>query len=102
MAKTIEKTNQEQRKLQVTGGSTYILSLPKEWVTRNQLKKGSLIVLREEEDGSIALFPSKLEKQEKKDEAFIRVSANDNPDAVMRKVISAYLVGYNEIGRAHV
>ena len=39
--------------------------------------------------------PSKLEKQEKKDEAFIRVSSNDKPDAVMRKAISAYLVGYN-------
>jgi phosphate uptake regulator len=86
---------QEQRKLQVTGGSTYILSLPKEWVMRNQLKKGSLMVLCEEDDGSLSIAPSKLEKQEKKDEAFIRVSVNDNPDAVMRKAISAYLVGYD-------
>lgn len=95
MAKTVEKRNEEQRKLQVTGGSTFILSLPKEWITRNQLKKGSLIVLCEEDSGSLSLFPSKLEKQEKKDEALIRVSANDSPDAVMRKAISAYLVGYN-------
>ena len=94
MIKVIEK-NEEQRKLQVTGGSTYILSLPKEWVTRNQLKKGSLMVLSEEDDGSLSLFPSKLEKQEKKEDAFIRVLASDSPDAVMRKAISAYLVGYN-------
>jgi phosphate uptake regulator len=95
LAKVIEKRNEEQRKLQVTGGSTYILSLPKEWVTRNQLKKGSLMVLCEEDDGSLSLFPSKLEKQEKTEEVFIRVSANDNPDAVIRKAISAYLAGYN-------
>ena len=86
---------EEQRKLQMTGGSTYILSLPKEWVTRNQLQKGSLLVLAEEDDGSLSLFPSKLEKQEKKSEALIRVSTNDNQDAVMRKAISAYLVGYS-------
>jgi len=95
LAKIDEKRNEEQRKLQMTGGSTFILSLPKEWVTRNQLKKGSVIVLCEEDDGSLSIFPSKLEKQEQKDEAFIRVAANDNSDAVMRKAISAYLVGYN-------
>ena len=86
---------EEQRKLQMTCGSTYILSLPKEWVTRNQLQKGSLIVLDEEDDGSLSLFPSKLEKHEKKAEALIRVSPNDNPGAVMRKAISVYLVGYS-------
>lgn len=95
LAKVVEKSSKEQRKLQVTGGSTYILSLPKEWVTRNQLKKGSLMVLSEEDDGSLSITSSRFEKKEKKDEAFIRVPSNDNPDAVMRKAISAYLVGYN-------
>jgi phosphate uptake regulator len=90
-----ESLIEEQRKLQMTGGSTYILSLPKEWVTRNQLQKGSSIVLAEEDDGSISLFPSKLEKQGKKSEALIRVSPDDAHDAVMRKAISAYLVGYS-------
>jgi phosphate uptake regulator len=95
LAKVFEKKNEEQRKLQVTGGSTFILSLPKEWVTRNQLRKGGLMVLREQDDGSLSIAPSKLEKQGRRDEAFIRVLPNDNPDAVMRKAISAYLVGYD-------
>jgi phosphate uptake regulator len=95
LAQEKDVKREEQRKLQMTGGSTYILSLPKEWVTRNQLQKGSLLVLAEEDDGSLSLFPSKLEKQEKKSEALIRVSTNDKPDAVMRKAISAYLVGYS-------
>ncbi len=95
MSSNKEANNQEQRKLQVTGGSTYIVSLPKEWVTRNQLKKGSAMMLREEEDGSLSITPSKPEKMEKQDEAFIRVSSKDNPEAVMRKAISAYLVGFN-------
>ncbi len=85
----------EQRRLQMTGGSTYILSLPKEWVTRNQLHKGSLLVFSEKDDGSLSLLPLKFEKEEKKSEALIRVSTNENPDAIMRKAISAYLAGYS-------
>jgi phosphate uptake regulator len=95
LAKPVEKKSEEQRKLQVTGGSTYILSLPKEWVMKNKLKKGNLMVICEEDDGSLSVSASKPEKQEERDEAFIRVSVNDKPDAVMRKAISAYLVGYN-------
>lgn len=91
----MEERKEEQRRLQLTGGSTYILSLPKEWITKNQLKKGSLITISEEDDGTLKVIPLKLEKLEKKEEAFIKVSANDNSDAIMRKAISAYLAGYN-------
>lgn len=87
----------EARKLQVTGGSTYIISLPRKWVTRNQLQKGSSLILREEGDGSLSLTPSGLAKQEKKEDAFIKVSKKDESDAIIRKVVSAYLVGYNLI-----
>jgi phosphate uptake regulator len=87
--------SEEQRKLQITGGSTYIVSLPKDWVTKNQLKKGSSMVLREEDDGSLFILPAKLEKRETVDEAFVKVNQNDNADAIMRTAISAYLTGYN-------
>ena len=90
-----KEETEEQRKLQVTGGSTYILSLPKDWVTKNELKKGSPMVLREEDDGSLSIFPPKMDKKEKQEEAYIRVAQNENPDAVVRKAISAYLSGYN-------
>lgn len=93
--KEVEKLNEEQRKLQVTGGSTFILSLPKDWATKNELKRGSSMVVREEEDGSLSIAPSSFPKKEKQDEAFIKVTQNDNPDAIMRTAISAYLNGYN-------
>jgi phosphate uptake regulator len=95
LTNTTEPENNQQRKLQITGGSTYILSMPKEWVTRNQLKKGSSMVLREEDDGSLSVTPSELKRKEKQDEAFIKVSPNDIPEAVTRKAISVYLAGYN-------
>jgi phosphate uptake regulator len=95
VTKEPEKINEEQRKLQVTGGSTFILSLPKEWATKNELKRGSSMVVREEDDGSLSILPASFPKKEKQDEAYIKASLNDNPDAVMRTAISAYLSGYN-------
>jgi len=92
-----EKLKEEQRKLQVTGGSTFILSLPKDWAIKNELKRGSAMMIREEDDGSLSISPSSFPKKEKQDEAFIKASLNDNPDAVMRTAISAYLSGYNII-----
>lgn len=87
----------EVRKLQITGGSTYVLSLPKEWVTQNKLKKGSSLLIREEENGELSISPPELRKPERPEEAFIEVSPKDNPNAVTRKTIAAYLVGYNMI-----
>ena len=95
VTKESEKLSEEQRKLQVTGGSTFILSLPKEWAIKNELKRGSLMVVRTEDDGSLSIAPSSFSKKEKQDEAFINTSLNDNPDAIMRTAISAYLSGYN-------
>jgi phosphate uptake regulator len=81
----------------MTGGSTYILSLPKKWVNRNQLEKGSSLLIREEGNGSLTILPPELGKPEESEEAFIEVSPNDNPDALTRKTVSAYLIGYNLI-----
>jgi phosphate uptake regulator len=92
------KQEGEMRRLQLTGGSTYIVSLPKKWVTKNQLKKGSLLLISEEEDGSLAVSSqTTLTTEKRSDEALIKVSSNDNPNAMVRKAVSAYLVGYNMI-----
>ena len=48
-------------------------------------------MVREEEDGSLSIAPSSFPKKEKQDEAYIKASLNDNPDAIMRTAISAYL-----------
>jgi len=87
----------EVRKLQVTGGSTYVLSLPKKWVTQNKLKKGSSLLIREEENGALSILPPEMGKPERPEEAFIEVSPEDNPNALTRKAVAAYLVGYNVI-----
>ena len=91
------KLSEETRKLQFTGGSTYIISLPKRWIDQNQLKKGSVIKLREEEGGLLSIIPTETAIQQERDEASIKVSPKDSPELVIRKTVSTYLVGYNMI-----
>jgi phosphate uptake regulator len=91
------KSSGETRKLQFTGGSTYIISLPKKWIDQNQLTKGSVIRVREEEGGLLSIIPTETATQQKLDEATIKVTNKDHPDALIRKTVSAYLVGYNLI-----
>ena len=47
----------EYRKLQVTGGSTIIVSLPKDWIKANELKKGDVVSLEELASGDLRLSP---------------------------------------------
>lgn len=91
------KPSEETRKLQFTGGSTYIVSLPKKWIDQNQLTKGSVIRVREEEGGLLSIIPTETATLQKLDEATIKVTPKDPPDSVIRKTVSAYLVGYNLI-----
>jgi len=87
----------ETRKLQFTGGSTYIISLPKKWIDQNRLVKGSAIRVREEEGGSLSIIPCEAVSPQKTDEATIRVGPKDPSDCLVRKTVSTYLVGYNII-----
>jgi phosphate uptake regulator len=91
----ISSKETETRKLQVTGGSTYVLSLPKRWVTQNGLEKGSPLLIRQEENGALAILPPELGKMEKTEEAIIKVSPEDNSEALIRKTVAVYLLGYN-------
>jgi phosphate uptake regulator len=88
---------EETRKLQITGGSTYVISLPKRWVSQNELKKGSSLLIRQEENGSLAISSPELAKTEKSEEAVIKVSSDESSESLIRKTVSVYLQGYNII-----
>jgi len=52
------------RRLQQIKGGSFTLSLPKEWVEKRRLKRGEEIAIFEEEDGSLRLYPIKMELEE--------------------------------------
>jgi phosphate uptake regulator len=92
-----ELSNEEIRKIQLTGKSTYIVSLPKKWVTSLGLKAGSPIRIIQQ-NSSLILTPKEMAKPETQPaEATLIISSKDDPDTIARAIISLYLVGYNPI-----
>ena len=82
------------RRLQLTGGSTYIVSLPKTWIDELQLKKNSNITLVKNRNDSITLFQ---EEQSKKTNATALIGKSDSKESIRRKIIAMYLSGYKTI-----
>jgi phosphate uptake regulator len=88
---------EELRKIQVTGGSTYIISLPKNWVDHMGLKKGSVVSLLQRDDMSLSIQPKGLVSPERVKKVIITINQGEKPESVVRRLVSSYLVGYNII-----
>jgi len=92
-----EQTNEETRKIQFTGKSTYIVSLPKKWVASLGLKAGSQIIITQQ-NNSLILTPKEMAKPTLQPaDATLTISNKDDLDTITRAIISLYLVGYNFI-----
>ncbi len=81
----------------MTGGSTYTISMPKDWITGMNLKKGDVLTLTRLNDGTIIVSPVSVRKSVELELAVISISAHDKIDTVLRKIVSSYLVGYETI-----
>ncbi|MEM2866663.1 MAG: phosphate uptake regulator PhoU [Candidatus Hadarchaeales archaeon] len=85
----------EKRRIQLTGGSTYILSLPKRWAVEMGVKEGDEVEIEKRGDGSLVVFLSP--RRGEKGEVTLKVSSEEDPYSLARKVVSLYLVGCNVI-----
>lgn len=81
--------NLETRKVQVTGKSTYILTLPKKWVIESLLRAGSSVSLSYQEDGSLVISPPALRKPT----ALKKLVMKESMDELKRNIIGAYIMG---------
>lgn len=84
----------ETRKVYVSGGSTFVVSLPKKWVKKTNLKAGDSLVVTEQ-NGSLHIGTGIIEEEPTIKE--IRISQVLSSDALERKLIAYYLVGYDTI-----
>jgi len=83
--------------MQLSGGSTYIISLPKNWIDELKIKVGENITIVKNSNQSLTLFPREKSDQKKKSTAIIPSSQKDSGDFIKRKIIAAYLSGYKTI-----
>ena len=84
----------EARKIYVSGGSTYVISLPKKWVKKTNLKAGDSLVVTEQ-GSSLLIETSVIEKESRVKE--IKISQVTSSEALERIIIAYYLVGYDTI-----
>ncbi|MEM2875245.1 MAG: AbrB/MazE/SpoVT family DNA-binding domain-containing protein, partial [Candidatus Hadarchaeales archaeon] len=87
----------ENRKIQLTGKSTYIVSLPKWWVSEMKLRAGDAVSVSVQDDMSLLITTAPVTDRFKKDEAVLNISPDEDPNRIARKLVSLYLVGYNTI-----
>ena len=89
--------DKEVRKIQLTGKTTYIVSLPKRWVESFGLTNGSLVTLIKQPNNSLLILPDLDSKPSNIEEVVLLIPENKSGESVKRRIVSAYLAGYNVI-----
>jgi len=88
----------ETRKIQFTGKSSYIISLPKQWIVDLGLKQGDQIKIIRKGSSTLELYPPKFESRiQKKEDATIEIKSEEDASSIVRKLISLYFLGYKTI-----
>ncbi|WP_136689216.1 phosphate signaling complex PhoU family protein [Halorhabdus amylolytica] len=90
----------ETRKVQVTGGSTYTVSLPKDWATDNEVSAGSIVEFHSEED-FLLLSPR---DEEERTRGTLDVSGLTGETELTRAVMTMYVSGFDiiELGATRI
>ncbi|MFW6435352.1 MAG: PhoU domain-containing protein [Halovenus sp.] len=83
-----------ERKVQLTGGSTYTVSLPKEWANDQQIEPGSPVTLYVRDD---KLVVTRDESASSADRTASIDATNREPAALALDVGAAYVAGCDEI-----
>lgn len=88
----------ETRKIQFTGKSSYIISLPKKWIDELGLTRGDQIRISKKGSTNLMLTPPDVQpKTAQFDTATIEIGAGESPDTVARRLISLYFLGFKTI-----
>jgi len=80
------------RRIQKTGGSTFIISLPKSWVVGRNLHPGDVLLFAPRSDGSLTVYPEEGHRSAEFRQV-VEVS-NDMPqEHLFRLLVSEYIAG---------
>lgn len=89
---------EESRKIQFTGKSSYIISLPKQWITELGLKRGDQLRMVRKGSSSLEIYPPTAgSRTQKKDNAVIEIDDIEESSSIVRKLISVYFLGFKTI-----
>ncbi|WP_069806486.1 phosphate signaling complex PhoU family protein [Vulcanisaeta thermophila] len=92
---SIVKFEPETRRVQLTGGATLIVSLPKEWTRQVDLKPGDEVLVIPQTDLSLLIVPKKMVKAPMLEASIDILQDLSNIDHLERVLLSYYLAGYD-------
>lgn len=84
----------EIRRVQKTGGASYVITLPKEWVNSHHIQKNDPIGMISQTDGTL-LVTSQMSSAQKDREKILNLSEQTNNTHLFRSLIAAYIAGYD-------
>ncbi len=89
----------ELRKLQMTGGASYTVSLPKDWVREQGLKVGDVVAVLPRSDSSLTLVPHEKMPSggEKAAEVTLTPAKDQDKEEILRVFVAQYLAGYDVV-----
>jgi phosphate uptake regulator len=88
---------EEIRKIQFTGSSSYIVSLPKKWIQELGIKPGDSVIVSRPDSNILEILPNSKRISKEHKEASVDVQKDSSPYHLARKLISLYFLGYNTI-----
>ena len=95
---TVQQLQEEARKIQFSGKSSYMLALPKKWVEEMGLRPGDQVMVARQNNTSLIIKAKGAASfGGDRGEVTIELSSKDNAGSLVRKLISLYVVGYNII-----
>jgi len=90
-------SGEETRKIQFTGKSTYIISLPKKWNTDLGLKQGDQVSVGRKGISSLHVTPYNTRKKDQTETATIEIEPKEETSTVVRKLVSLYFLHFKTI-----
>ena len=94
---TSESRRPDFRKVQVTGGNSFVVSLPKTWVNDVGLRARDPVAVLVQPDSSLLIVPRRDIRATAKSEAVLEAPQGLDKDFLLRHFISYYLAGYDTI-----
>ena len=85
-----------QRRIMSLGRSSMVISLPKNWLQLNELKKGDVVSFAIQRDRSLVVYPA-AEKKAKTREITLRIGENEDETLITQKIIGPFLNGYSGV-----
>ena len=85
------------RKIQFTGKSSYIVSLPKEWIKDQGIKQGDRVSVSRQGSSMLEIKPVNFGKQGSHETATFIISSTDDKHTITRKLIALYFLRYKII-----